>query len=124
MADYDTTIATQTVTRRVGTKHLSRIDWDWPGFIAVSGGDGKHAGTVKRWLRLAEKAHAEGKKVHFSNYGGWPRLWREVYGFGMASHWPHWKPTPIYIVSSPLGGSEWMDYHTATNVMVDGEILP
>lgn len=28
MTDYDTTIKTETVTRRVDTLHLRRIDWE------------------------------------------------------------------------------------------------
>lgn len=37
---------------------------------------------------------------------------REVYAMGMYDGWPYWKPTPAFLVSSPVGGSEWTHFNS------------
>lgn len=123
-ADYDTTIRTQTVVEQIQTWHRDGIDWAYPfddpehTTCMCRNDEAKKAEVekLKGWLREVEK----GGKCYVSNYGGWPRIWKEVLNVGMTSHWPYWKPRPTIAVVGTLG-TEWYDWLSLTGFRREGE---
>src|SRR5574337_1459377 len=48
--------------------------------------------------------------------GGWPRCgWGKVLAVAMYDGWPHWKPTPSFLLSSWAGAS-WHSWDSLTDV--------
>lgn len=65
------------------------------------------------WLKSIER---EPKRFQASSYGGWPRIWHNVLGIGMAAQWPYWYPRPTVAVHSPIFGAEWIDWMSLTGI--------
>jgi len=124
---YDTTIRTETTTSRVTTRHVDFIDWDGYDFYNPKHRQGfccsKKEGNVKQieekilylWEIDANKDHCMA-----SNYGGWPRIFKQVMCVGMVSSWPYWEPRPSVMISGTLGG-EWYDWAEITGVQITPE---
>ncbi len=127
MPDYDRNIKTVTETRPVNTMHTDWIDWDGYDFHAkeqtdcMCCDDGGKAKRLQRQIDYLKQCEGwKERKTWASDYGGWPRIWQEVLGVGMASAWPYWRPRPVVLVSGTFG-VEWFDWTSLTGVKVEGE---
>lgn len=122
--EYDTTIKTTTVTKQHNTLHIEEIDWNYPfddpqhTASMCCSEEAKRADTARRkeWLHMVEEALASKTKVLASTYGGVPRIYHRVLMVCMASCWPFWEPRPTLIVESSIGGIEWYDWRSLTDV--------
>lgn len=94
---------TETVTVRHG-EDMGPIDW--------SHNDAKDMPEI--WHEAEKKP--EDFQLHFVN-GFKPR---EVYKICMYDGWPYWKPMPALLVSSPMGGTEWVHF---TSYGIDGSSI-
>lgn len=124
---YPHDVETRTITRteRLPTMHISRFDWTYPFndpehtscMCDTDARKQEHIAKLKEWLKLIED-NADGE-VFASNYGGWPRIWQRVTGFGMASCRSHWTPRPTILLRTTYG-TEWVDWLHLTGVEVRG----
>ena len=126
---YDRTIRSQTSTSNINTMHIDVFDWDYDF------SNPKHFSCCcyakDRWDELVQKDVERYKgylkmiednpnNCRASTYGGWPRIYQKVVGFGMASAWPYWEPRPTVLLSSTFG-IEFADWKSLTGVVVDEE---
>ena len=112
---------TYTTTVREGEK-TGAVDWDYnfrQHFDTLctsdAGRDEACARQVAKFREIAD-AHAEGKTVRATTYGGLPRVgYREVLDVGMYDGWPYWRPVPSVLIRGVLGGAEWHAFSTVTD---------
>jgi len=97
-----------TETRREGT-NVGEVDWTHPDVADTAA---RLDLGVEFFHGLAE--HPEWFEV--SDYGGSPRLWRDVYCACMYDGWPYWQPRPALLTQGPLG-PEWMWLKDITGIM-------
>ena len=117
--DFNTEINIQTTTKRVDTIHINHIDWSYPFPLHCPSSneekDQKRIDEYKAYLKKCEQY--TDKEVYASDYGGWPRIWKKVYGVGMVSAWPYWTPRPTVIVEG-LYGVQYYDWHSLTGAYI------
>jgi hypothetical protein len=117
MPDYNTDIHTVTRTERQTTQHTNWIDWEYTFEMSSSPDAESRIREAKEYLRTCERCKEV--EVMASNYGGWPRIWHRVFGVGMVSMWPYWRPRPCVLVEGTLG-TEWYDWASLTGAKVKG----
>lgn len=112
---------TYTTTVREGEK-TGAVDWSY-NFrqhfdnlcTSDAGRDEACARQVAKFREIAD-AHAEGRALRATTYGGWPRIgYREVLDVGMYDGWPYWRPVPSVLIRGVLGGAEWHPFNTVTD---------
>jgi len=120
---YDTRINEITTTTKVNTLHTEYIDWVNYPFEDLSYKTNRycsdeeyqdHINQLKQYLRVCERYKED--NIFASDYGGIPRIWKEVIGIGMASAWPYWEPRPTVIVNISLG-VEYIDWTNLTGAI-------
>lgn len=117
---YSTSVQAVTERRRVNTMHTDAFDWSYPfndpkhteGWCCT---DERKAERLRVQVDRLKEIEHHGNQAVASTYGGWPRIWLPVVGFGMASAWPYWTPRPTVLLEGPLG-VEWADWLSLTGV--------
>jgi len=127
MSNYDTTIRETHTIKRHNTMHTDWIDWEGYDFSAKEHTDRMCCSKDGQQERLAVQIDYlkkceqwKDRTTWASDYGGWPRIWQEVIGVGMASAWPYWTPRPVVIVRGAIG-VEWIDWMSLTGAKAEGE---
>jgi hypothetical protein len=120
---YSTKINELVIPTKANTLHTDYIDWDNYPFedplyrtsrYCTDEQYQAHINQLKKYLAMCEQYKFD--RIFASDYGGVPRIWKEVVGVGMASIWPYWKPRPTIIVDSLIGSVEYIDWTDITDV--------
>lgn len=125
---YPCVVQERTTVEKVNTMHTESFDWQYPfeavirerasrSFTDSAAIDARVAQDLEMRIGFLKLIESNAGNAQVSNYGGWPRIWHDVIGFGMASCWPYWTPRPTVVMETCLG-CEWVDWDSLTGAQV------